>query len=132
MSRPFLALTSSLSRRLLVLLAVLLVGAGGVLVGTVVSTRQAHAQLPKLTRLQRWEGSLQGCLANTTAEEKQKWPHWIHGCACLATVLVERCVPADDTDPNQVLSCMQGQAQRANSIMGYCSKNLNLTLLKKL
>jgi hypothetical protein len=121
--------------RVLLALAVLLVTGSGLLVATSMSTPPAHAQpaeLPKLTRLQRWEGSLQGCLNNTTAEEKQKWPHWIHGCACLATVLVERCAATDDIDPKKVWQCMNGQAAQANSIMGYCSRNLNLTLVKKL
>src|SRR5204862_1970875 len=113
---------------LLLVLAALLVAGSGVLAGSWLSTSPAYAQpaeLPKLTRLQRWEGSLQGCLANTTAEEKQKWPHWIHGCACLATVLVERCAASDDIDPKKVWQCMNGQAAHANSIMGYCSRNLN-------
>jgi hypothetical protein len=128
MLRPF----SSLSRRFLITLVALLVTATGLLAQAVLSTPPEHAQLPKLTRIQRWEGSLQGCLTNTTAEEKQKWPHWIHGCACLATVLVERCAPSDDVEPGQVLQCMQSQAARANTIMGYCSRNVNLTLIKKL
>lgn len=62
--------------------------------------------LARLTRLQRWTGSYQGCTREATPAERARAPSMQYTCACLATYIVNACAPNDNVSNNHVAACV--------------------------
>jgi hypothetical protein len=62
--------------------------------------------LPRVPRLDRWNGSFQGCMRAATPQERMRAPSMAYTCACLATYIVNACAPQDDTTNDQVQRCI--------------------------
>ena len=83
-----------------------------------------------ITRANRWEGSIRGCLENLKkqdpAADSKMLTHLI--CACVATDLIVNCVPKDDTPPEQLKKCMEKRATGMDKLVNKCSTQMPLKL----
>lgn len=63
-------------------------------------------ELARTTRLDRWNGSHQGCMRQATPAERRRAPSLAYTCACVATYIVNACAPTDQVSNDHVMRCI--------------------------
>ena len=84
----------------------------------------------ELTRANRWETSVKGCLENMKNADPQietKAPVNLI-CACMATDLINKCAPLDSTSDDEATQCIKVQSYVLKSIAKKCQTEMPLKL----
>lgn len=81
---------------------------------------QGAEDVVQLNRLQRWDGSFNGCMTQATPEERARALSLNYTCACLATYIVNLCAPADFTTNGEVEACTGTNIQGIYAVSEQC------------